>query len=246
MMRVYRDPESIRGRTVGAAVTVGSFDGVHAGHRALLEALRATARGSDAQSVVVTFDPHPRQVLGSGVELLDTLDEKLLLLESLGVDAVLVVPFTPEFSRLAPDEFARIYLREAVGATHVVTGYNHHFGAGRTGDGAGLASSFEVIPVAARQVNEHKVSSTVIRELVRAGELAEANRCLVDPYFLLVEGGRYDHRGKLLPPDGLWPVTVQAGGGELFETTLPIASGRPILTDIPSNGRSIVRFLPNP
>jgi len=246
MTRVYRDLDAIRGRTTRAAVTVGSFDGVHAGHRALLEALIEAARKNGGQSVVVTFDPHPRQVLGGGVELLNTLDEKLLLLESLGVDAMLVIPFTTEFARLGPDEFARTVLGEAIGAESVVTGYNHRFGHDRTGGEAALASRFEVIPVPARQIEGRKVSSTVVREMIRRGELAEANRRLVDPYFMVVDGGRYEHPDKLLPPDGLWPVTVQTGDGEPTEATLPIVSGRPVLTDLPSDGRAIVRFLPTP
>ncbi len=241
-MRVFRSLDEIRGQIPNPAVTVGSFDGVHAGHRAILHTLVETARKNGGQSVVVTFDPHPRQVVEStGVELLNSLEEKLFLLERLGVDNVLVVRFTPEFSRLSPEAFTRRYLIEGIGARSVVTGHDHRFGRGREGEGDLLESFFEVIRVPEQEVAGHKVRSTVVRGLIRAGDLAAANRCLVDPYFLIAENGEYPHPEKLFPPDGDYPVTVD-DGQRVGEARLSIELGRPDLSQIRSGQKIIVRF----
>jgi riboflavin kinase/FMN adenylyltransferase len=243
-MRVFYDLDEIRGRIPNAAVTVGSFDGVHAGHRTILHALADTAAKNHGEGVVVTFDPHPRQVVGQGgVELLNTLEEKLLLLERQGVDNVFVVRFTPEFSRLSPEEFTGRYLFDGIGASSVVTGYNHRFGHDRQGEGGLLESFVEVIRVPRRDVTGQKVSSTVIRESIRRGDLASARRALVDPYFFVAGAGTYDHPEKLFPPDGVYPVTVQDDAGALSETRLPIVHGRPDLSGLPfEKNKLIIRF----
>jgi riboflavin kinase/FMN adenylyltransferase len=242
-MRVFYDLDGIRGRIPNAAVTLGSFDGVHAGHRAILRTLADTAAATGGQGVVVTFDPHPRQVVGpGGVELLNSLEEKLLLLERQGVDNVLVVRFTPQFGRLSPQEFTSRYLLEGIGAASVVTGYNHRFGRGRQGEGDLLEPFFEVVRVPKQDVTGQKVSSTVIRESIRRGDLASANRALVDPYFFIAADGAYAHPEKLFPPDGVYPVTVDDGTQEI-ETQLTIAGGRPVLSGIPfDKKRLIIRF----
>lgn len=241
-MQVFRSLDEIRGRIANPAVTVGSFDGVHAGHRSILCTLAETARKNGGESVVVTFDPHPRQVVGTdGVALLNTLEEKLFLLERLGVDNVLVVRFTPEFSRLSSDEFLKTYLVEGIGARSVVTGYNHRFGRGREGEGDRLKPFFEVIRVPKQEVADHKVSSTVIREAIRAGDLAAANRALVDPYFLIAADAEYRHPEKLLPPEGDYPVTVDDGQA-VVEARLSIVRGRPDLSRIGVGRPAIVRF----
>jgi riboflavin kinase/FMN adenylyltransferase len=236
-MHLFHSLDAIRGRIPAPAVTVGSFDGVHAGHRAILRTLADTAARQGGQGVVVTFDPHPRQVVGEdGVQLLTTLEEKLFLLEKLGVDNVLVVPFTPEFARLDSEEFARTYLLDGIGARSVVTGYNHRFGRGRTGGGEILSPFFEVVPVPKLDVDAGKVSSTVIRGLIRTGDLTVANRLLVDPYFLITDGdGRYDHPEKLLPPDGTYPVTANE-----IPTRLTIREGKPLLPT--GEGKIFFRF----
>jgi riboflavin kinase/FMN adenylyltransferase len=242
MTRVFYSLDGIRGQVPNAAVTVGSFDGVHAGHRAILRVLAETAAKNGGESVVVTFDPHPRQVVGQdGVALLNTLEEKLFLLERLGVDNVLVIPFTLEFSRLSSEEFTRRYLLEGIGAKSVVTGYNHRFGRGREGEGDVLEPFFEVVRVEKQQVADHKVSSTVIRELIRTGDLAAARRALVDPYFFIAHDGRYPHAEKLFPPDGVYPVTVDDGEA-VSEARLPIVRRRPDLSPIRPGEKIIVRF----
>jgi riboflavin kinase / FMN adenylyltransferase len=154
------------------AVALGTFDGVHRGHQRVIEA----AKASGLPTTVVTFDPHPRIVLGNQVELLTTLERRLELLKALGVDA-LVVPFTPELALATPEEFAESVLEE-LGATVVAAGENFRFGRGRTGDLDTLARlGFDVrrVPLV------EGVSSSRIRQLVRAGEIEGAAALLGRP-----------------------------------------------------------------
>jgi riboflavin kinase/FMN adenylyltransferase len=155
------------------AVAIGTFDGVHRGHRAVIEeALRSGFRPA-----VLTFDPHPRAVLGYDVQLLVPLERRLELLTELGPAEILVVEFTPELSRLAPEEFAESVLRP-FGARVVVAGEGFRFGAGRRGDLDLLARlGFDVRPVA----RVEGVSSSGIRELVRAGDIVAATVLLDRP-----------------------------------------------------------------
>ena len=180
---------------------------------------RDIARERGGESVVVTFDPHPRSVVGSApVMLLNTLPEKLALLAGTGIDHAVVVDFTPEFSRLSTEEFVE---RDLVGRLHVDTllvGYNHHLGRDKRGDFDSLSelgrrSGFDVRMMPRQDVDAHKVSSTVIRGLVAGGNLRDAARCLGAPYFLsgrLAADGTVlgVESGKLLPPAGEYAVRV--------------------------------------
>jgi riboflavin kinase/FMN adenylyltransferase len=155
------------------AVAIGTFDGVHLGHRAVVGA----ALEAGPTPTVVTFDPHPRTVLGNQVELLATLERRLELLAELGVEETLVVEFTPELAALAPDEFARTYL-DAIGAQVIAAGEGFRFGRARSGDLALLESlGFEIrrVPIV------DGVSSTRIRQLVHAGDVEGAARLLGRP-----------------------------------------------------------------
>jgi riboflavin kinase / FMN adenylyltransferase len=155
------------------AVAVGTFDGVHRGHRRVIEA----ALAAGPRATVVTFDPHPRTALGNLVELVSTLERRLELIAQLGVAETLVVEFDLELARLSPEEFAARILGE-IGAQVVVAGTNFRFGRGRSGDFETLARlGFDTRPVPL----EEGVSSTLIRQLVRGGELARAARLLGRP-----------------------------------------------------------------
>ena len=138
-MRVFRSAEGLPPIKF-PVVTVGSYDGVHFGHRALLEQVKTMADEAGGESVVVTFWPHPRRVLpdGGGVKLLNTLDEKLWLLREAGIDDVVVLPFTAEFARMSSDDFVREILVGKIGMKRFVVGYNHRFGSGQQGDFASL------------------------------------------------------------------------------------------------------------
>jgi riboflavin kinase / FMN adenylyltransferase len=155
------------------AVALGTFDGVHLGHRRVIEA----ALAAGPQAAVVTFDPHPRAALGNRVELISTLERRLELIESLGVAETLVLPFTPDLSLQTPEEFARNVL-EPMGARVVVAGSNFRFGRGRTGDLAFLAElGFDSRPVPLVE----GVSSSRIRQLAGVGGVDRAAKLLGRP-----------------------------------------------------------------
>jgi riboflavin kinase / FMN adenylyltransferase len=167
-MRVATSPQEL-----GAgdrAVTLGTFDGVHLGHRRAIEAALAVG----PQATVVTFDPHPRTALGNRVELISTLERRLELIESLGVTETLVLPFTPDLALVTPEEFARSVL-EPIGARVVLAGANFRFGRGRSGDLELLGKlGFETRTVPLVE----GVSSSRIRQLVAAGEVDRAAKLL--------------------------------------------------------------------
>ena len=170
-MNVARSPEELESDRCVAAV--GSFDGVHLGHRRVLE----TAFDAGRPVTVVTFWPHPRLVLGNRVELLSTLERRIELLEDAGVDEVLVVEFTPELAAREPSEFCDTILRR-IGAEVIVVGENFRFGRGAAGDPGVLAElGFDVRTVAVVP----GVSSTAIRTLLREGDVVGAARLLGRP-----------------------------------------------------------------
>jgi riboflavin kinase/FMN adenylyltransferase len=167
-LRVARAPDELP--AAARAVAIGTFDGVHLGHRAVLDAARATGLTATA----LTFDPHPRAVVGDGVELLSTLERRLELLGEAGMDEALVVRFDRELASLAPDTFAAAYL-DAIGARAVAAGVGFRFGRGRAGDLDLLAArGLDVRPVPL----VGGASSSAIRELLRAGEVERAAAAL--------------------------------------------------------------------
>jgi riboflavin kinase/FMN adenylyltransferase len=173
-MRIAHTPAQVERQP--RAVAVGSFDGVHRGHVAVLEAARATGLAP----TVVTFDPHPRIALGNRVELLTTLERKLELVAAVGVETALVASFTPEFQRLAPERFAEQYLR-AIGAETVVAGEDFRFGVRRSGDLDLLERlGFEVVVPA----EVEGVSSTAIRAALSEGHVLAAAEMLGRPFEL--------------------------------------------------------------
>ena len=187
-MKVARAPAELE--PADRAVAIGTFDGVHRGHRAAIEA----AKGAGLRSTVVTFDPHPRRVLGYDVELISTLERRIELIEEIGPDELLVLEFTPELSRREPEEFVRDVL-EPLGARVVVAAADFRFGKGRRGDVdllRGLGFDVRLVPTV------EGVSSTRVREFLRAGDVADAAALLGRPpevEGLVVSG---DQRGGTL------------------------------------------------
>jgi riboflavin kinase / FMN adenylyltransferase len=170
-MKIAHAPEELE--PAERAVAIGTFDGVHRGHRAVIEAAKATG----LRSVVVTFHPHPRSVLGYEVNLLATLERRIELIEGIGPDELLIVAFTPELSRLAPDQFVRDVL-EPLGTRVVVAGEGFRFGSGRRGDLAllrRLGLEVHAVPLV------DGVSSSRIRELLAEGDVTEAAHLLGRP-----------------------------------------------------------------
>ena len=218
-----------------SVVTVGTFDGVHCAHREIIREVVRLARIRQGRSVVITFDPHPKEVVSStkgSVHLLTTIDERVALLEALGVDLMLVIPFTFEFSRTPAEAFYREYIVNGVGASEVVVGYDHMFGRDRQGtvrelEEMGRQHGFSLITVPAYEVRGEVVSSTRVRKALAAGEIEHATALLGRPYRLqgrVIEG---DHRGimlgfrtanirpepgnKVVPGRGVYVVRVRVG-----------------------------------
>jgi riboflavin kinase/FMN adenylyltransferase len=221
--------------TAGAVLTVGTFDGVHRGHQAVLAEIVQRARRRGTESVAVTFEPHPLEVVNptAAPRLLTLLAERQRLLAAAGVGRVVTLPFTAELARLGPEEFVRDVLRTRLGMDELVLGYDHGFGRGRSGDvaavrGIGAADGFAVDVVDAVRDDGQPISSTLIRSAVAHGDLALAERWLGRPYAVLgsvVPGaGRGRTIGvptlnlpvpdarKLLPPDGVYAVWVTIEG----------------------------------
>lgn len=215
----------------GAVVTVGSFDGVHRGHQALLAEIVRRARERRLTSVLVTFEPHPLEVVNPAAapRLLTLDDEKREILAQTGVDRLEVLPFTPALAELGPGEFVRDVLGARYAMRELVIGYDHGFGRGRSGDvevvrRLAAAQGFVVHVMDAVTDGGGPISSTRIREAVAGGDLAAAARWLGRPYGVIgrVEPGAGRGRAigvptinlaapdpkKLLPPDGVYAVRV--------------------------------------
>jgi riboflavin kinase/FMN adenylyltransferase len=216
----------------GSIVTVGSFDGVHRGHHAVLDEIARRARAAGRQSVLVTFHPHPLEVLNPAAAppLLTAGDERLEILAQTGIDRVVVLAFDRRLAALTPREFVRDVLLARCRMRELVIGYDHGFGRGRSGDAETLRSlgaefGFAVDVVDAVDANGQQVSSSRIRRAVAGGDLALAARLLGRPYTAnaVVEAGEARGRRlgvptinlggvppqKLLPPDGVYAVRVE-------------------------------------
>ena len=220
----------------GTVATVGTFDGIHRGHQAVLrEVVRRAGKGGERTTLLVTFDPHPLEVVNPSAapRLLTLSDEKRVLAAALGVERVEVVAFTPELARLGPEEFVRDVLRARFGMQELVLGYDHGFGRGRAGDvdmvrRLAREDGFALEVVAAVKDDGQPISSSLIRTAVAHGDLASAERGLGRPYSVRAVVERGAGRGrtigvptinltspdprKLLPPDGVYAVRVDIDG----------------------------------
>ena len=184
-MRIINNSILARG-IKNAVITIGTFDGVHLGHQAIFREMRRIAQEIDGETVVVTFHPHPRQVLAIGTERLRFIcsqEEKLKKIEEFGIDNVVIIPFTKEFASTPSDVFIKDYIIEHIHPAVIVVGYDHHFGKNRMGDYAMLSSlgeqyGFQTVQVEAQDVNEVAVSSTKIRNFLWAGNVKAANELL--------------------------------------------------------------------
>jgi riboflavin kinase/FMN adenylyltransferase len=193
--QISKDPASV--------VTVGTFDGVHLGHQAVLRYLVDRARDQAGRSVVLSFDPHPRQVVhGEDVPLLTTIEERADAMEKLGIDRFIVIPFTAEFSNLHAEEFVRKILVERIGLREIVIGYDHAFGRDRRG-GADLLTvlgrehGFTVDVIPPQVVRQHVVSSSELREIISSrGDVALAAQLLGRPYSFLGTVVKGEGRGR--------------------------------------------------
>ena len=171
-------------------ITIDTFDGVHIGHRKILEKIIHSAQELDCESVVLTFFPHPRMVLqeGATVKLLNTINEKITLLEKNGIDNLIIHPFDKEFSRLTAEEFVKEILVDQLKIQKIIIGYDHRFGRNRTADindliHFGKEYGFEVEQISAQEIDDIAVSSTKIRTALAEGTISLANEYLGYNYF---------------------------------------------------------------
>lgn len=226
-------PEAIG--EAGSVITIGVFDGVHRGHRAVIDEVRARAAARGAKSILVTFEPYPLAVLRpeAAPKRLTTLDEKKALLAREGLDFVVVLPFTKELAQLTAREFVQQILFERLKLRHLVIGYDHRLGRGRTGDlnelrtlGAEFGFETDVVPPMA--ADGHPISSSVIREALGEGDVYTAARGLGRAYSFQGEVVHGDGRGrslgfptanleigddaKLLPLEGIYAVRATIDG----------------------------------
>ena len=249
MLQYGFDTSEVRCRSV---VTIGSFDGVHQGHRALLEHLKAMAERLDAESVVVTFDPHPRIAMGraEGMQLLTTIEERARLLEEVGIDRMVVAHFDEKFRTQPYECFVRDILIERLGMVGMIVGYNHRLGRGSEGNFDRLQPlaaecGFELECVAQhREDGEDKVSSTVVRNVIAEGNMERAARLLGARYMLsgVANEGAIAaiDEYKMLPPSGEYRCSVECEG-----VTIPAIlniSGRTATLSANISGRVIVIF----
>jgi riboflavin kinase/FMN adenylyltransferase len=228
-VKVYHDLPPGPGDFSRPAVTIGNFDGVHLGHRAILARLIDAARKLEAPAVALTFEPHPLKVVRPDLDmpLLTTPEQKLRLLEAAGVDAVVVLPFSPEFAAIPARAFVTDYFTGRLQAREVVVGYDYCFGRGREGNIAllkemGPEAGFSVQVAEAEEVDGAVVSSSLIRALLRLGKVAEAARLL---------GRDYEVVGKVVPGHGR--------GGKLLG--VPTANLKPENELLPAMGIYAVR-----
>ncbi len=231
---------------VGSAVTIGSYDGVHKGHRTIIARMAAVAMARSLRRVVVTFEPHPRRVLEGAVSgplgLLTTLEEKIDLLSRENIDLLFVIRFTPDFAARSSDDFIRNVLVGLLGAKAIIIGYDHVFGRDRSGSGTtletlGVELGFAVEVVDEVLIGNEHLSSTRIRRLLEAGKIEEANEFLGSPYMIsgiVVDGERIGRDigfptvnlslsdpYKLLPRPGVYMAQTEIDG-TLFKAMMNV------------------------
>ena len=167
-------------------VTIGTFDGVHLGHKAIFEKMRNEALKIDGETVVITFFPHPRIVLGldsSGLKFINTQERKINRLEEAGIDHLIIVSFTKQFAGMSSEEFIEKLVVEKIKPAKLIIGYDHHFGKNRSGSfdelqKMGKTHGFTVESVEEQKTNDYTVSSTKIRKLLNSGRVSAANKLL--------------------------------------------------------------------
>ena len=230
-MKIYRSIQDLP-KIKNAVVTQGTFDGVHAAHKIIINRLKELALQNGGETVVITFDPHPRLVLYPNdheLRLLHTLDEKIEALDKAGVDHLVIIPFTKEFSRLSSLQFIRDIIVNQIGTKILVIGYNHRFGKNREGSFQHLKEyaplyGFEVVEIPEQDMDNVAVSSTKIRKALEAGDIQTANKYLGRNYEIqgtVLHGKKLGRtigfptanihvsdKNKLIPVDGVYAVFV--------------------------------------
>jgi len=230
-VKIHRDLISFQAKN--PVLTIGTFDGVHLGHRKIITRLHDIASGMNGESVIFTFDPHPRKVVApneSSLRILTTLDEKIELFEQSGIDHLIIYPFTPEFAQLSYQQFVEEILVGQIHTKYLVVGYDHKFGKNRQGDFEFLKNcadrlDFQIEKLDVLLMNESGVSSTKIREALQKGDIETANAFLGYPFTLhgtVVQGQQLGRKiqfptanveasdpDKIIPGFGVYAVKVK-------------------------------------
>ncbi|MBC7720753.1 MAG: bifunctional riboflavin kinase/FAD synthetase, partial [Pedobacter sp.] len=230
-MQVHTDLEQLP-NFKNAVITIGTFDGVHKGHQQIINQLKTTAARVCGETVIITFHPHPRKIVGSfggNVALLNTLDEKIILLNKAGIDHLVVVPFTEHFANQTAEEYCKDFIYQYFKPHTIIIGYDHRFGKQRLGDyhlleKMGSELGFAVTEIDEQILNEVTVSSTKIRNALLEHDIPTANYFLGYLYFfegVVVKGNQLGRtigyptanikvadEEKLIPANGVYAVTV--------------------------------------
>ena len=240
-MDVYKSLASYK-KTNPSVITIGTFDGVHLGHKAILTQLVNAAKKDNQASILLTFFPHPRMVLQkkSSLRLINTIKERSEIIEQTGVSNLIIHPFTKEFSRLTALEFVRDILVNQLHIKKIIIGYDHRFGRNRTATIKDLIEfgkiyDFEVVEITAQQLQNVAISSTKIRKALEEGDVQTANQYLGYPFILsgkIVKGRgigktlafptanlKIKEDYKLIPKNGVYLVTSIISGKEVFGLT---------------------------
>jgi riboflavin kinase/FMN adenylyltransferase len=234
-MRIYHNIDEFV-PLKNAVVTIGTFDGVHIGHRKIISGIKELAERTGGETVLLTFFPHPRMILhpeDESLKLINTIHEKAELLEDLGIEHLIITPFSRDFSNQTAEEYIRDVLVNKIGTKKIVIGYDHRFGKDRQGGledllRLGPVYGFEVIEIPEQDINEVAISSTRVRSALLDGEIELANAFLGYPFFVtgvVVRGdqiGRQigyptaniviEERYKLIPSDGIYAAKVKIDG----------------------------------
>lgn len=234
-MKVFTNINEINGLIKNAVVTIGSFDGVHAGHKAILQRLNRIAMETNGESTLISFNPHPRKVLypeQTDLRLISSAEEKIELLANTGLQNLIIIPFTLSFSKISSAEFVKQFLVDKLKSKVIVVGPNHHFGHNRTGDFTylhklGMELGFQVEEISILDIENEIISSTKIRKALFEGNIQKANAYLDNQYFIkgaisffahIMEGHSAEFykmecidMEKLLPPDGFYATRILYG-----------------------------------
>ncbi len=250
-MRIFRELSEVV-RDDNNIVTLGTFDGIHLGHKKIINEVVKKATDYGDESFLITFHPHPRKIISRGynIKLLNTSTEKLEMFKSLGIQNLLIINFTKEFSKLSPEAFIDNYIVNGIGAKEVVIGYDHHFGKGRGGDigflkNKGIKSGFKVTIIPGFQIENTIVSSSKIRDALLAGNIVTVSKYLGRFYSfsgIVVKGDkrgrelgfptanlRIENEDKLLPAIGIYAVEFIVKGN-IYQGLLSIGK-RPTFYD---------------
>jgi riboflavin kinase / FMN adenylyltransferase len=248
-MKVFRDPKDAVGKIKNAVVTTGSFDGVHIGHKIIIDRLNQLSEQIGGESSLVTFFPHPRKVLypeQKDLKLINSQEEKIELLSKTGLENLIIIPFSLEFSQTTSHDFITKILIEQLNSRIIIVGHNHHFGHNRSGDFSYLHDlsrqmGFQVEDIPLKDIENETVSSTKIRKALAEGNIMRANAYLDHQYIIMASMQNNEELGnmlndrfftsqieeveKVIPPPGIYATKMNFEGEYFKSMTLIIDNG---------------------